>query len=132
MPTPRLSITKSKKSSKQPAAAAAMAQAPSPPPPVRPGSPPGKGSTAELAGKLAVSQALVGVSMGQTVPNVALSGSSNPADLTGVRHLSALTLHCGDKTQRDVVYHHHPPSQICMLSCILSLLDRVHSTLVCA
>ncbi len=71
-----------------------MAQAPSPPPPARPGSPPGRGSTAELAGKLAVSQALVGVSAGQTVPNVAPSGSSKPADPTGVCHLIALTLHC--------------------------------------
>ncbi len=71
-----------------------MAQAPSPPPPARPGSPPGRGSTAELAGKLAVSQALVGVSTCQTVANVAPSGPSKPADLTGVRHLIALTLHC--------------------------------------
>ncbi|DBA87747.1 TPA: hypothetical protein ACH3X1_004750 [Trebouxia sp. C0004] len=87
VPTPRLSISKqSKKSSKQPAAAAAMAQAPSPPPAARPSSPPGRGSTAELAGKLTVSQALVGVStgqFGQTVPNVAPRGPSNPADLTG-------------------------------------------------
>jgi len=96
VPTPRLSISKqSKKSSKQPAAAAAMAQAPSPPPPARPGSPPGKGSTAELAGKLAISQPVVGVSMGQTVADVASSpGRSNPADLTGVHHLIALTLRC--------------------------------------
>ncbi|KAL0034830.1 hypothetical protein WJX77_008895 [Trebouxia sp. C0004] len=88
VPTPRLSISKqSKKSSKQPAAAAAMAQAPSPPPAARPSSPPGRGSTAELAGKLTVSQALVGVStgqFGQTVPNVAPRGPSNPADLTGL------------------------------------------------
>ena len=61
-----------------------MALAPSPSPPARPGSPPGKGSTAELAGKLAVSQPGVGVSMGQTVAAVASSPqSSNPADLTG-------------------------------------------------
>ena len=106
-----------------------MAQAPSPPPPARPGSPPGKGSTAELAGKLAVSQPVVGVSMGQTVADVASSPrSSNPADLTGVRHLIALTLHCAVKTQRDLVHHHCPPSQICMLSCRPALLDKVHRT----
>ncbi|KAL0024291.1 hypothetical protein WJX79_004726 [Trebouxia sp. C0005] len=80
VPTPRLPITKqSKKSFKQPAAAAAMA-APSPPPPARLGSPPGRGSTAELAGKLTVSQALVGVSTGQTVADVSRSGPSKPAD----------------------------------------------------
>ncbi len=110
-----------------------MALAPSPSPPARPGSPPGKGSTAELAGKLAVSQPVVGVSMGQTVADVASSPqSSNPADLTGVRHLIALTLHCAVKTQRDLVHHHCPPSQICMLSCRPALLDKEHSTLVCA
>ena len=65
--------------------------APSPPPPARLGSPPGRGSTAELAGKLTVSQALVGVSTSQTVADVSRSGPSKPADPIGVFHLIALT-----------------------------------------